>query len=96
MSHRIFSHRIPTLLASENNNPTHQTKTMFNKLINSSAGPLLRHGLTVLSGYLAASGLPGLSDGTVGNITEVVLSAASLGLALARNYAEKAIRPVKK
>jgi len=69
---------------------------MFPRLLTSSAGPLIRHGLTMLSGALAASGLPGLSDGTVGNITEVVLSAVTLGLALAWSYAEKATRPKKK
>ena len=69
---------------------------MLQKLITSSAGPLVRHGLTVASGYLAAYGLPGLADGTVSNITDVVLSALALVTALAWSYAEKAVRPKAK
>ena len=69
---------------------------MLNKIITSSAGPLVRHALTVASGYLAANGLPGMADGTVANITDIVLSALALFAALAWSYAEKAVRPKAK
>lgn len=69
---------------------------MINRLISSSAGPLIRHALTVASGYLAAQGLPGLADGTVANLTDLAIAAVSLLVALAWSYAEKAIRPKPK
>lgn len=67
----------------------------MNEIAKTTAGPVIRHGLTVLSGYLAAQGLPGLNDGTVSNLNDVLLAASSLVIALGWSIADKALRKPK-
>ena len=43
-------------------------------ILRTAIGPLIRHSLTVLSGFLVARGLPGLDDGTVANLSDLALA----------------------
>jgi hypothetical protein len=43
-------------------------------MLRTAAGPIVRHSLTVLSGFLAARGLPGLDEGTVANLADIALA----------------------
>jgi hypothetical protein len=64
----------------------------MNPLVKSSIGPIIRHGLTVLSGYFVAQGMPGLTDGTVSNLGDVAVAGVTLLIALGWSIAEKLMR----
>jgi hypothetical protein len=43
-------------------------------ILRTTVAPIIRHALTILSGFLVARGLPGLDDGTVANLSDLALA----------------------
>lgn len=72
--------------------PTTKDKTTMHDLIKKYAGSSIRHGLTVCAGFLAAKGLPTLTEGSIENLTDIAIAGALLLLGLGWSFVEKTLR----
>ncbi len=75
--------------------PTTHDKHTMTQLILPWAAAAIRHGLTTFAGFLAARGLPGLTDGTIENLTEVGIAAALFVIGIGWSFIEKKLREPK-
>lgn len=58
-------------------------------ILRNAVAPLIRHSLTVLSGFLVARGLPGLDGGTVANLSDLALAGLTALAALGWSIRDK-------
>lgn len=74
---------------------TEKDKNTTMNLIKTYLGPTIRHGITAAGAFFATKGLPQLNDGTVENLTDLVLAAVLLLGGIGWSYAEKHLRAKK-
>lgn len=65
----------------------------MNNTLRTLISPLIRHGLTLLSGWLAARGLPGITEATASNVTELAVAGIAAGLAIGWSLLDKRNAP---
>ena len=55
-------------------------KSLYWPTLQPYALSMVRHGLTILSGYMIAKGVPGLQGSTIGDLSGFVVGSIGLGL----------------
>lgn len=72
--------------------PTTKDKTTMHDLIKKYTGSTIRHGLTVAAGFMAAKGLPTLTEGSIENLTDIAIAGVLLLAGLGWSFVEKQLR----